>query len=90
MNENDIIIIFQNSLFIIEVKAGSFPASPPITDFNAHIEAYRKLAETADSQCSRTLEYIRKHTPAQFYNHEKNQRVCYQVLVLLMMCLLFQ
>lgn len=71
MNENDIIIIFQNYLFVIEVKAGSFPVTPPIIDFNAHIEAYRKLAETADSQCSRTCSYISKHTRAQFYNQDK-------------------
>lgn len=72
MNENDIIVVFHNYLFIIEVKAGSFPATPPITDFDAHIIAYQKLAEAADSQCSRTLNYITHHTPAQFYNRDKN------------------
>lgn len=72
MNENDIIITYQNNLFVIEVKAGSFPSTPPITDFDAHIKAYRKLAEAADSQCSRTVEYVSKHSPAQFYDHDKN------------------
>lgn len=71
-NENDIIITYQNNLFVIEVKAGSFPSTPPITDFDAHIKAYQKLAEVADSQCSRTIEYIANHSPAQFYDHEKN------------------
>lgn len=71
-NENDIIITYQNNLFVIEVKAGSFPSTPPITDFEAHKKAYRKLAEVADSQCSRTVEYIANHAPAQFYDHEKN------------------
>lgn len=71
-NENDIIITYQNNLFVIEVKAGSFPSTPPITDFEAHTKAYRKLAEMADSQCSRTVEYIANHSPAQFYDHEKN------------------
>lgn len=71
-NENDIIITYQNNLFVIEVKAGSFPSTPPITDFEAHTKAYRKLAEVADSQCSRTVEYIANHAPAQFYDHEKN------------------
>lgn len=54
------------------MKAGSFPSTPPITDFEAHTKAYRKLAEVADSQCSRTVEYIANHAPAQFYDHEKN------------------
>ena len=75
-NENDIIIVYQNYLFVIEVKAGSFPSTPPMTDFSAHIKAYQKLAEAADSQCSRTVEYIRKHSPAQFYNHDKNPTFC--------------
>lgn len=72
MNENDIIILYQNHLFIIEVKAGSFPTTPPLTDFQAHINAYQKLAEAADSQCSRTLSYISRYAPAQFYDHDKN------------------
>lgn len=71
-NENDIIITYQNNLFVIEVKAGSFPSTPPITDFEAHIKAYKKLAEAADSQCSRTMQYIANHSPAQFYDHDKN------------------
>lgn len=71
-NENDIIITYHNNLFVIEVKAGSFPSTPPITDFEAHIKAYQKLAEVADSQCSRTLKYIENHSPAQFYDHDKN------------------
>ena len=45
--------------------------TPPITDFDAHIKAYQKLAEAADSQCSRTVDYIRNHSPAQFYDHDK-------------------
>lgn len=71
MNENDIIVVFQNHLFIVEVKAGSFPNTPPITDFDAHISAYHSLAEVADSQCSRTLDYIKAHPNAQFYSKEK-------------------
>ena len=71
MNENDIIVVFQNYLFVVEVKAGSFPNTPPITDFNAHIAAYHSLAEVADSQCSRTLDYIAAHPNAQFYSKDK-------------------
>lgn len=71
MNENDIIITYNGFLFIIEVKAGSFPTTPPIIDFNAHATAYKKLAGEADSQCSRTLQYISSHPNAQFYNREK-------------------
>lgn len=70
MNENDLLIIYENCLFIIEVKAGSFPQTPPIKDFDAHIRAYTKLAQEADSQCSRTIKYIDEHQPAPFYDAE--------------------
>lgn len=74
MNENDLLIIYENYLFIIEVKAGSFPQTPPINDFDAHIKAYTKLAQEADSQCSRTIKYIEGHQPAQFYDIAKQKK----------------
>lgn len=74
MNENDLLIIYENYLFIIEVKAGSFPQTPPINDFDAHIKAYTKLAQEADSQCSRTIKYIDGHQPALFYDADKRKK----------------
>ena len=74
MNENDLLITYENYLFIIEVKAGSFPRTPPIIDFDAHIKAYTKLAQEADSQCSRTIKYINEHQPAPFYDNEKQKK----------------
>lgn len=71
MNENDIIITYHNYLFIIEVKAGSFPTTAPIMDYSAYEKAYHNLAEVADSQCSRTLNYIKGHPVPQFYNRDK-------------------
>lgn len=71
MNENDIIIVYNNYLFVIEVKAGSFPSTPPIDDFDAHIKAYQKLAEEGDSQCHRTLDYISSNEEAKFYTRDK-------------------
>lgn len=71
MNENDIIVTYQNYLFIVEVKAGSFPTTAPIIDYNAYEKAYHNLVEVADSQCSRTLEYIKGHSTPQFYNRDK-------------------
>ncbi len=74
MNENDLIITYENYLFIIEVKAGSFPQTPPINDFDAHIKAYTKLAQEADSQCSRTIKYIDGHQPAPFYDGDRQKK----------------
>ena len=74
MNENDLLITCENYLFIIEVKAGSFPQTPPINDFYAHIKAYKKLAQEADSQCSRTIKYINEHQTAPFYDSDKHMK----------------
>lgn len=74
MNENDLLITYDNYLFIIEVKAGSFPQTPPINDFAAHIEAYTKLAQEADSQCSRTIKYLNEHQCAPFYDKYKRKK----------------
>jgi hypothetical protein len=74
MNENDLLITYENYLFIIEVKAGSFPQTPPINDFDAHIKAYTKLAQEADTQCSRTIKYIDEHQPAPFYDADKQKK----------------
>jgi len=74
MYENDLLITYENYLFIVEVKAGSFPQTPPINDFDAHIKAYTKLAQEADSQCTRTIKYINEQQPASFYDAEKNKK----------------
>lgn len=74
MNENDLLITYENYLFIIEVKAGSFPQTPPINDFDAHIKAYTKLAQEADSQCSRTIKYMDEHQIAPFYYVDKQKK----------------
>lgn len=74
MNENDLLILYENYLLVIEVKAGSFPQTPPINDFDAHIRAYTKLAQEADSQCSRTINYIKDHQPASFYGADRQKK----------------
>lgn len=74
MNENDLLITYENYLFIVEVKAGSFPQTPPINNFDAHVKAYSKLAQEADSQCNRAIKYINEHQPAPFYNAYKQMK----------------
>lgn len=58
MVENDLLVLYYDVLLIIEVKAGSFVNTPPITDFDAHIESYKSLIECPNRQCQRTLEYL--------------------------------
>lgn len=56
--ENDLIVVYADALLIVEVKAGSFVFTSPITDFEHHIESYKSLIEKADHQCKNTYDYL--------------------------------
>lgn len=71
MDENDIIVVYDNVVIVIEVKAGSFTYTPAITDLSAHKGSFGDLIEKADFQCSRTLKYIVDHDQAIFYEENK-------------------
>lgn len=57
--ENDLIVIYRDVLLVVEVKASAFVRTPPLTDYQAHIASYKKMIEEADSQCERTIDYLR-------------------------------
>lgn len=71
MAENDLLVLYFDVLLIIEVKAGSFVNTPPITDFDAHIESYKSLIENPNHQCQRTLEYLRSDKIIALYSEDK-------------------
>jgi hypothetical protein len=73
--ENDILVVYDNVLLIIEVKAGSFVYTPAITDYDAHVKSYIALIEKADYQCERTLKYIQSHPLASIYDRDRNKKV---------------
>lgn len=66
--ENDLIVVYDDTLIIVEVKAGSFVYTPPFTDFDAHIKSYKNLIEKADWQCQRTEDYIRGKNIVNLYD----------------------
>lgn len=73
--ENDIIVVYEDILFIVEVKAGSFTYTPAITDYKAHIKSFETLVEKADDQCERTVNYVKNHDEAAIYDRGKNLKV---------------
>ena len=79
MAENDILILYCGLLFIIEIKAGSFVYTPPITDFDAHIKSYKKLIEEPEEQCLRTLNYITTNSEAKIYDLQKSVKATISV-----------
>ena len=68
--ENDLLIQYGNVLFIVEVKAGSFVYTAPLTDFNNHIISYQNLIEKADKQCKNTYDYLIYSDEAIIYNQD--------------------
>lgn len=74
LTENDLIIEYENVLLIVEVKAGSFVYTPPITDFENHIKSYKSLIEKADHQCMNTYNFLTSTKIATFYNKDASKK----------------
>ena len=56
--ETDGLIIFDDHLIIVEVKAGAFTYSPPATDFPAYMASIKELVLKPATQAKRFLEYL--------------------------------
>lgn len=73
--ENDLIVLYDDTLIIVEVKAGSFVYTPPISDFDAHIKSYKSLIEKADWQCQRIKDYLIGQSKAALYDENHQLKV---------------
>lgn len=74
MAENDILVSFRDVLLIVEVKAGSFTYTAPITDFESHINSYKNLIEKPNIQCQRTYDYIQSSDVSIFYDDNQQHK----------------
>ena len=72
--ENDIIVIYNDVMIIVEVKAGSFVYTAPFVDFESHIKSYKNLIEKADHQCKRTFDYLNSESNPCLYNEDKSHK----------------
>lgn len=57
-HEADGLLIYDDHLFIIEVKAGAFTYTSPATDLPAHIESLRNLVLNPARQGTRFVDYL--------------------------------
>lgn len=73
--ENDLLVIFNDTLLIIEVKAGSFIYTSALTDYKGHINSFKTLIEKADHQCDRTKEYIEKNEISNIYTKQRDLKL---------------
>ena len=74
MAENDIVVLFNDAMLIVEVKAGSFVYTPPFIDFGNHILSYKSLIEKADHQCQRTYDYLMSKANPEIYRADKSYK----------------
>ena len=74
--EADGIIIFDDNLFIVEVKSGAFSPHSPITDSEGFHKSMKNLVEKPYEQGRRLHEYLKEHeNGAPLSNHEGNHLV---------------
>ena len=71
MDENDILLSYDECLIVIEVKAGKFTPRPAIIDYASHKKSFTDLIGRANSQAERTINYIKSRDNATFYNEDK-------------------
>ncbi len=57
-HEADGILIFDDHLFILEVKGGAFTYTSPANDLSAHLASLRNLLQSPARQGSRFLDYL--------------------------------
>ena len=70
--EADALVIYEDHLFIVEVKAGAFTYTPPTTDFPAYVQSLKNLIHKPAEQGKRFLEYLRSGEAVTIHDQEHN------------------
>jgi hypothetical protein len=71
--EVDGLLIFEDHLFVIEVKAGAFTYTPPAIDIDAHIESLKSLISAPANQGKRFVEYLEGADEVDIFDDKHNQ-----------------
>ncbi|MGV7096839.1 YecA family protein [Desulfovibrio sp. QI0434] len=71
--ESDIIICYEDHLFIVEVKAGSFTYTSPATDFPSYIASLKNLVYKPAMQGMRFLQYLKSRPIVSLYDNAHNE-----------------
>jgi len=71
--EVDALVVFDDHLFIIEVKAGAFTYTPPAIDFPAYIESLKNLILKPVEQGKRFLEYLLSDDEVALFDRNQKQ-----------------
>jgi len=70
-HECDGLIIYDDHLFVIEVKAGAFTYTAPATDLEAHLSSLKGLLEAPAKQGARFLDYLESAEEVAIANNDR-------------------
>ena len=75
--ETDLLVVYEDVLFIVEAKAGVMPMHSPAADFDSHMKRVEGLIVSAYRQCSRVMEALMAAGTMLIYElrHGKHARV---------------
>ena len=74
--ETDGILIYEDHLFVIEVKAGAFTYTSPTTDLPAHIKSVKSLVAKPLSQGNRLVDLLEDKDEISLYNEKGEEILC--------------
>jgi hypothetical protein len=77
--ENDLIILYKDVLFIVEIKAGAFTYTKAFFDIQAHKRSLDALIQKAEKQCIRTKDFICSSTIATFYKDDALEQFSFSI-----------
>lgn len=72
-SELDRLVAYDDYLFVIEVKAGSFTYTSPSDDFEAHIASMKALLESPVKQAKRFLQYLRSEPEVPIFDKDRKE-----------------
>jgi preprotein translocase subunit SecA len=72
-HECDGLIVFDDHLFVLEVKAGAFTYTSPATDLAAHLSSLKGLLEAPANQGSRFVEYLESADEVKISDKDHNE-----------------
>ena len=67
--ENDAIIVFNNILFVLEVKSGSYTPKSALLDEESHIKSKDTLVNAPRNQCERVINKLKESKIINLYDH---------------------
>ena len=69
--ECDGLVIYDDHLFVLEVKAGAFTYTSPATDLAAHLASLKNLLEVPATQGSRFVDYLESALEVPIFDKER-------------------